>query len=132
VHARVVQTKGRAKVDLKYSREEWLSAVEAAELYEWDEIDAGEKHGPLAEWLCRDVYTHEKVDHDVDVITAAINALRVQGEEDFSPERLVTVLWSHIGEVWVDDKVEPREGEVQVEPEGTASLAAHRFDTAKW
>lgn len=121
--------------DVRYTREEWLDAVEAAKLHEWEEIDAGEKHGPLAQWLCRDAYTHDRVGCDVDVITAAINALKIKGEEEFSPERLVDVFWSYGGEVWVDDtgdKVELKDGEILATPEEATSLAAHRFDTNKW
>lgn len=121
--------------DVAYDRAEWLSAIEGAELAEWDEIDAGEQHGPLAEWLCREAYDHDEVRRDVDVITAAVNALRDAGREKFSPDTLITVLWSNLGEIWCDD-AKPRKGDggplILAEPEGSGSLARYLFDTTKW
>lgn len=88
--------------DVKYSRDEWDGALEAAELHEWDSIDAGEQHGPLAQWLCDQVIDHKNVDRDEQRIEAAFIALTERGEDEFSPERLIDVLNSWRGET-VDD-----------------------------
>lgn len=85
-------------MDVTYSRENWESALEAAEIADWDPIDAGEQHGPLAQWICDQAIDHEKVDRDDGVIEAAFVALADRGEREFSPERLITVLDSHRGE----------------------------------
>ncbi len=79
-------------MDLAYSREEWDAALESAEAFEWDPIDAGEKHGPLAQWLCDQVIDHDVVGSDPDVITVLFEALADNGEVEFSPERLTDVL----------------------------------------
>jgi hypothetical protein len=89
-------------MNVTYSREEWDAALEAAEFAEWDSIDAGEQHGPLAQWLCDQVIDHDKVERDEQRIEAAFVVLTERGEAQFSPERLITVLNSRRGET-VDD-----------------------------
>lgn len=79
-------------MDFAYDRAEWDAALEAAELYEWDPTDAGEKFGPLAQWLADQVIDHPKVDRDRDLIVAAFDRLTEAGEAEFSPERLIDVL----------------------------------------
>jgi len=120
--------------DVLYGRDEWLGAIDAAETAEWDEIDAGDRHGPLAAWICYDAIDYDQVGRDVDVITAAVNALRDTGRDVFSTDDLIKVLRSSLGEVW-DDCVPPgRDGRglVLAKPEGSGSLAKYLFDTAKW
>lgn len=89
-------------MDLMYSRDEWDAALEAAEVASWDAIDAGEQHGPLAQWICDQVIDHDKVQRDDQRIEAAFVVLTERGETEFSPERLITVLNSYWGET-VDD-----------------------------
>lgn len=79
-------------MDMVYEREEWDSALEAAELYEWDPIDAGEKHGPLAQWLADNVYDHDVIGCDPEMITTIFEVLENEGEDEFTPERLMEVL----------------------------------------
>lgn len=88
--------------DILYSRNEWDAALEAAEIAAWDAIDAGEQHGPLAQWLCDQVIDHDKVERDDQRIEAAFVVLTGRGETEFSPERLIDVLNSYRGET-VDD-----------------------------
>ncbi|QBZ72203.1 hypothetical protein SEA_KRADAL_317 [Streptomyces phage Kradal] len=88
--------------DVRYSRNEWDNALEAAESFDWDSIDAGEQHSPLAQWLCDQVIDHAKVERDEQRIEAAFAVLTERGEDEFSPERLITVLESYRGET-VDD-----------------------------
>lgn len=85
-------------MEFNYNKDEWDAALEAAETAEWDPIDAGEQHGPLAQWLCDQVIDHEKVARDSDRIEAAITVLADSDELEFSPERLITVLDSYRGE----------------------------------
>lgn len=89
-------------MDVNYSKTEWDGALEAAETADWDPVDAGEQHGPLAQWLCDQVIDHGKVNRDDGIIEAAIAVLANKGEAEFSPERLITVLDSYRGET-VDD-----------------------------
>lgn len=98
----MTQRKEKSVNDILHTREEWDSALEAAETAEWDPVDAGEQHGPLAQWICDRVIGHEKVERDHRRIEAAFVALTEHGETEFSPERLVTVLNSFRGET-VDD-----------------------------
>lgn len=88
--------------DIKYTREEWDASLEAAEFAAWDAIDAGEQHGPLAQWICDQVIDHDNVDGDDQRIEAAFEVLTERGETEFSPERLIDVLNSYRGET-VDD-----------------------------
>lgn len=88
--------------DVRYELEYWRGALEAADLYGWDSIDAGERHGPLAQWLCDQAIDHDNVQRDDQRIEAAFNALESKGETEFSPERLTDILWSFNGET-VDD-----------------------------
>ncbi|MCP9209560.1 hypothetical protein [Streptomyces cucumeris] len=88
--------------NLRYSRDEWDSALEAAESLDWDPVDAEEQHSPLAQWLCDQVIDHDKVERDVARIEAALNVLTERGEGEVSPERLIDVLNSYQGET-VDD-----------------------------
>jgi hypothetical protein len=85
-------------MDVTYSREEWDGALEAAEIAEWDSIDAGEQHGPLAQWICDQVIDHDKVERDDQRIEAAFAVLTERGETEFSPERLIDVIKSFRGE----------------------------------
>jgi hypothetical protein len=88
--------------DVRYSRDEWDNALEAAEIAEWDSIDAGEQHGPLAQWLCDQVIDHDKVERDSERIEAAFVALTENDEDEFSAERLIDVLNSYRGETVSD------------------------------
>lgn len=88
--------------DFTYSRDEWDAALEAAETVEWDSIDAGEQHGPLAQWICYQTIGHYKVERDDQRIEAAFAVLTERGEARFSPDRLITVLNSYRGDT-VDD-----------------------------
>ena len=78
--------------DVRYSRDEWDGALEAAELWEFCPVDSGEKHGPLAQWIADQVIDHPKVDRDPELIIAAFDRLTESGEDEFSPERLIDVL----------------------------------------
>lgn len=78
--------------DVRYSRDEWDGALEAAELWEFCPTDSGERHGPLAQWIADQVIDHDKVDRDPELITAAFDRLTENGEDEFSPERLIDVL----------------------------------------
>lgn len=89
-------------MDIAYSREEWDAALEAAKIAEWNAANAGEQHGPLAQWLCDQAIDHEKVKRDDQRIEAAFEVLTDRGESEFSPERLIDVLNSFRGET-VDD-----------------------------
>lgn len=89
-------------MDHAYSKTEWDGALEAAEVADWDPIDAREQHGPLAQWLCDQIIDHGKVNRDSGIIEAAFTALTERGEAEFSPERLIDVLNSYRGET-VDD-----------------------------
>lgn len=84
--------------DMQYTRDEWDSALESAELFEWDSIDAGEKHGPLAQWLCDQAIDHDHVERDPEIIAAAFEALGAGGETEFSPEQLIDTLNSYRGD----------------------------------
>lgn len=90
--------------DIMYSVYEWYSALEAAEVNEFDPVDAGEDHGPPAAWLCEQ-YTHEKVNHNEEIMEAVISILDKEGHDAFSPETFMTVLMSHQGESETSFKV---------------------------
>jgi hypothetical protein len=79
-------------VDFAYPKEEWDAALEATEVHEWDSIDAREKHGPLAAWLADEVFDHDVIGRDPEVITSVFEALEDAGEDEFTPERLIAVL----------------------------------------
>jgi hypothetical protein len=88
--------------DIRHSRNEWDDALEAAESYDWCPTDSAEGHGPLAAWICVDVIDREEVGRDRLRIDAAFAVLAENGEDEFSPERLIDVIKSWCGET-VDD-----------------------------
>lgn len=79
--------------DVPYTADEWRMALEAAEMYNFDSVVAGEKFGPLAAWLA-DEYTEDKVDRDTDRLRAVIDALTGAGHDAFTPEMFHTVVLS--------------------------------------
>lgn len=79
-------------MDFAYDRDEWDAALEAAELYDFCPTDSGEKFGPLAQWISDQVIDHDKVNRDPELITAAFDRLTENGEDEFTPERLIDVL----------------------------------------
>lgn len=99
-----IQTKQMEEdsMNLRYSKTEWESALEGARESDWDSIDAGEQHGPLAQWLCYQVIDHENVGRDDQRIEAAFIVLAEHDEDEFSPERLIDVLNSWRGETVSD------------------------------
>jgi hypothetical protein len=85
-------------MDVAYSKNEWEDAIEAAELYDFCDIDAGEKHGPLAGWIARE-YSSELIECDIDKVRAAVEVAFSGEREGLAPERLVDILNAKSAEV---------------------------------
>lgn len=83
--------------NIMYTISEWYSALDSAEVNDFDPVDSGEDHGPLAAWLCEQ-YTHEKVNQNGEILEAVISVLEGEEHEAFSPETFLTVLLSYRGD----------------------------------